>query len=109
MVAPRCWAWSAALCLGLAGFAAAQTAGDKPLTEQDLTALVQLQIDDAAITAKIQKSGLGFAADDAALARLKKAGATDAVVKAVQAAAAAPKAAAPQQAITYQNVLQLLT
>ena len=92
------------VAVAVGGLARAQ---DKPLAEKDIVSLIELQIDEAAIVAKLQKGGVNFAADDAALARLKEAGATDAVVKAVQAAAS--KKAAPGAApVTYPDVLKLL-
>jgi len=91
------------LCL-MSGVLYAQ---DKPLAEKDLQSLIQLQIDDAAIVAKLQKGGVSFAVDEAAIARLKTAGASETVIKALQGAASAkPAGGAP---ITYQDVLQLLS
>jgi hypothetical protein len=80
----------------------------RPLTEADLSKLVELQIDDAAIAAKLKAEGVGFAVDGPAVERLKKAGASDAVIAAARAAGAAPKAAGEAQAVTYQDVLKLL-
>lgn len=95
------------LCLALTGSAFAQTAG-KPLTEKDLTSLIELGIDDDAVVARIKKGGVEFKPDDAALGRLKKAGASDAVLKALQEAAKKEPASPPADAITYEQVLQLL-
>lgn len=88
---------------------ALHAADEKPLGEKDLVSLIDLQIDDAAIVAKISKGGLAFEADDAVLERLKKSGASDALLKAVRAAASAEKRTAPGHAVTYQDVLKLLS
>lgn len=79
-----------------------------PLGPADLAKLIELGIDDEAVVAKIHKDGINFAADEAALAQLKTAGASDTIVKALQAAAA-KKAEPAAQAIRYQDVLQLVT
>ena len=59
---------AALVALGAVGWAA----DVKPLAEKDLVSLIELQIDDAAIAVKLKNGGLGFTADDAALARLRK-------------------------------------
>lgn len=82
-------------------------AGDKPLAEQDIIDLVRMGIDADAIVARITKGGIGFEANDEALGRLKAANAPDAVLQAVQTAGQ-KSAAAPADAITYDQVLQLL-
>jgi len=65
-----------------------------PLSESDLTKLVELQIRDDAIVAKIEKDGINFSLDDQLKERLKKAGASDRVFAAMEKAgpAAAPAA-----------------
>src|SRR3972149_2736904 len=87
-------------------------AQSKPLSEEDLTSLLKLGIDEETIVTRVQKGGLSFAVDDATVDRLKTAGATDAVVKALQdAAKSKPKKPAPTpgaSAITYQDMLKLL-
>ena len=88
---------------------ALHAADEKPLAEKDLVSLVHLQIDDAVIVAKIKQGGLAFEPDDAALDRLKKNGASDAVLQAVRAAASPKQRTAPGQALTYQDVLKLLS
>lgn len=107
MTRTRCgsvWLLGAALALFAPATAAAQPG--KPLSEADLTKLVELKIDDAVITAKVEKAGLDFKPDAEALERLRKAGASETVLAAVRKAAPAP---APTGApVTYQDVLKLL-
>ena len=79
----------------------------KPITEKDIVALVQLGIDEQAIVGSISRGTLDFDADDAALQRLKDAGASDGVLQALRDASKRP-AAAPAQAITFDQVLQLV-
>lgn len=72
-----------------------------PLSESDLAKLVELQIGDDAIVAKIQRDGLRFAMSGELRDRLKKAGASDRVLTAMEKAlgttrpAAESKEAAP--------------
>ncbi len=80
----------------------------QPLTEQNLTNLIELQIDDQAIAAKLEKAGVAFPVDQATVARLKNAGASDAVIAAARAAGSAGKTTAALDAITYRDVLKLL-
>ena len=90
-----------------AGLAWSQT--PKALSEENLVTMIKLGVDDAAIGSMLQKQGIGFAVDEAALERLKKDGASEAVLAAVRKAGAPkPAAGAPDNAITYQNVLDLL-
>jgi hypothetical protein len=100
--------WSLVLALILAVSAPGQRQRSQPLTEENLTKLIELQIDDEAIASKLKKEGVGFAIDEAAIRRLRKSGASDAVIAAVQAAGAAGEAPAAGKAITYQDVLKLL-
>jgi Mg-chelatase subunit ChlD len=102
------WGW---LILGvalIAQSAVAYAANDKPVAEKDLVSLIELEIGDEAIVAKIQKGGLSFKVDDEILERLKEAGASEAVLNAVKEAKPAKPAKAPKAAITYEQVLQLL-
>jgi hypothetical protein len=82
----------------------------KPLGEADLTSMLGLGLDDETIIARIKKGGLAFELSDAALQKLKSAGATAAVVTALQEAAQAKStpAASAAGAVTYDQVLQLL-
>jgi len=83
----------------------------KPLTEKQLTTLIDTGFDDAAITDRIEKLGLAFEADDATIARLKKANASDNVLQAIQKAGQAkrsPPAAEGKTVITYDRLLVLL-
>jgi hypothetical protein len=75
------------LALGLFGAAIgiAQNEGaKKPLSEADLLKLVKADLEDEVIIALIKKRGVDFKADDEALARLKKGGASPAVLAALQ-------------------------
>jgi hypothetical protein len=83
--------------------------GTRPLTEENLTTLLQLRIDDSAITSKLKQAGITFVVDDATVERLKKAGASEVVITATRGAPTV--SAKPVQsggAITYQDVLKLL-
>jgi Mg-chelatase subunit ChlD len=86
--------------------AAAAYVAAKPLSENDVKKLIELQIGDEVIVAKLDKEGAGFSADEKVVTRLKAAGASDAVIAAVEknaktqqatgdASYAAPAAAAP--------------
>jgi hypothetical protein len=77
----------------------------KGLKEPDIAKLIELQIDDATIFKRLSASGVAFTTDQAALDRLKDAGASEAVLDAVRkaGAAVASNAAAPAVAITYQK------
>src|SRR4029078_2114714 len=83
---------------------------DRPLGEDAIVSLIDLQIEDAAIIAKVKKAGISFEPAHAALDRLSKAGASEAVLQAVQDSAKAKKkpAAAGEKAVSYQDVLKLL-
>lgn len=81
----------------------------KVLSEKDLEALVELSIPDAAVRSRIQKSGVAADVDEAALQRLQKAGATEAVLAAVREAVAAKKKSAAGPPLTYDDVLRLLS
>lgn len=91
------------LFVGFLGWSVAADA----LTEDDLSTLLKLKIKEAEIVSRIKEDGVGFAVDAAALARLKKAGATDALLAAVQKAGEA-KGGDKAQAVTYEQVIQLL-
>jgi len=93
----------------LVTLAAAQTPA-KPVSEQDVTAMLSLGLDAEAIVARVKKAGIAFEASDAALDKLKAAGATEAVLAAVKAEGAKGKSAAPAAgAVTYDQVLQMLS
>ena len=96
------------LTLCWAGLAAAQA--DKPLSEQELTALLGVGIDEAALVARVQKGGLAFEPTAGALDKLKAAGAGEALLKAVETAGKKPAAAGPPAAvpITYDQLLLLV-
>jgi Mg-chelatase subunit ChlD len=105
----KCLVGAVLLVLGLAALAPAraQAPGSKPLSEADVLKLVELGLDDEVIVARLGRAGLSFAADDAAVERLKKAGASAAVLAAVRKAGAG-NPGAPGPAVTYADVLKLL-
>src|SRR5690242_20019781 len=99
------------LCAGAVAIvvlAFARPAHAAPLSEQDLTKLIELELGEQAIVAKLQKDGVSFKVDDAAAARLKKAGASDAVINAARKAGEAKPALAGGKPVTYADVLKLL-
>lgn len=59
---------------------------NRPLTEENLTTLIQLRIDDDDIMTKLKREGITFVVDDATIDRLKKAGASDKLVAAIKSA-----------------------
>ncbi|HEX6987092.1 MAG TPA: vWA domain-containing protein, partial [Planctomycetaceae bacterium] len=97
-------AWAVILAAVVA--VSAQERGAKPLGEEDLVKLLELQVGDDAVVGRIEKGGLGFAVDEAALDRLRTAGASEAVLEVVREAAAKSKPQA--DAITYEDVRKLL-
>jgi Mg-chelatase subunit ChlD len=82
--------------------------GNTPLSEANLTKLIELQIDDDVIAAKLKKAGIDFVADPAAIERLKKSGAAESVLNAVREAGARGSLPAGGKAISYQDVVKLL-
>src|SRR4051812_35793333 len=87
-----------------------QTQGaSQPLTEDKIARMVELKIKPEVIAAMVKKQGLGFAADDAAIERLKTSGAPDVVLDAVRKAGATkPAVAPPAGPVTYRDVVELL-
>jgi WD40 repeat protein len=57
---------------------------EKPLREADVLKLVELQKEESDILARLEKSGVDFLVDEASLARLRKAGASEAVLAALR-------------------------
>jgi len=102
--------WSAVMLVTLVavGLSWGQ-ASSKPVGEQDLTSMLSLGLDDETIIARVKKTGLAFDVSDALLQKLKAAGASEAVVKSVQDAAKAKSAVPARNAVTYEQVLQMLT
>lgn len=81
-----------ALCVvGLLVASRAAMAADPPLAEEAIVSLIELQIDDDDIIAKVKKAGLAFAPDDEALQRLTDAGASEAVIEALRKAGSVKK------------------
>ena len=89
-----------ALVLGLCGLARAQNV--TPVSEADLTKLIELQVGDDAVIARVARSGVAFPVDVAALQRLRNAGASEPLLAAVQ------KAGQPVNATTYEGILKLV-
>jgi hypothetical protein len=89
-----------------------QTAFAAPLTEADVSKLLELGVDSQAIITSIHENGIGFRTDTRTLDGFKKAGASkevlDALRKAHSGPARQPATAPARAAITYQDVLRLL-
>jgi Mg-chelatase subunit ChlD len=77
-----------------------------PLTEDDIQLRLKAKLDNATITSQLDSRGIAFTADDAAISRLKQAGASDAVLEAVRKAKVTKAPAAG--ALNYDDVLRLL-
>jgi WD40 repeat protein len=71
----------------------------KPLTEADVLRLIELQKEEDAILARLEKAGVGFTVDDAVVERLRKAGASPGVLAALRWGQAAGKPGAPGKAV----------
>jgi predicted NACHT family NTPase len=56
----------------------------RPLSEADVLRLIELQKEEGAILARLDRAGVGFTVDDALLERFKKAGASPAVLAALR-------------------------
>ena len=89
-----------ALVLGLCGLARAQNV--TPVSEADLTKLIELQVGDDAVIARVARSGVAFPVDAAALQRLRNAGASESILAVVR------KAGQPANPITYEGILRLV-
>ena len=83
------------------------SAADQPLAEAGLVSLIELQIDDEVILARIKKAGLSFTADDATLKRLAEKGASQAILNAIRESGS-KRTAGAGSAITHADVLKLL-
>lgn len=64
--------------------ASAQTPSSAPITQKDVTQLLQLKTPESEIIEKIKSSGTVFVLGEEDVARLKRAGATDAVIAAMK-------------------------
>ena len=100
-----------AAALAYLGFAVAQAV--KPLDEAGIVKLIEIQFGDKGLIAKLKKDGINFTVDDASVERLKKAGASDAVLEAVREVGKKPSSAPPAapatiKAVTYDDVMQFL-
>jgi regulation of enolase protein 1 (concanavalin A-like superfamily) len=84
-------------------------AAPRPLEEKDLSLLVELKIDPAAVVSKIQAAGVATEVDEAVIARLKTSGAPETVLQALRHALAAKTKPAAAPALTYEDVLRLLS
>jgi hypothetical protein len=81
----------------------------KPLAEPELLSLLSLGLDDATVIARIKSGGLAFEPSAAVQQKLKAAGASDAVLQAVREAAQAKPAAPGINAVTFDQVVQMLS
>jgi hypothetical protein len=93
--------------------AMAVTLAGQPVAEKTLIQLIELNIDDAAIIAKIQADGVGFSAENAIIERLENAGARPKVIDAVRQAQTAAQSSTSRQSqndppISYEAVRQLV-
>ena len=102
--------WRAFLVLSLTLFAGGLAAllaqqATKPLTDQELIYLLEKKVSSKALTDMVQSYGVAFQADEGVLDRLKKAGASEALLDAIRRQAkrldlqiqgAKPKPAAPE-------------
>jgi hypothetical protein len=81
----------------------------RPLSEDDIIKLIELQIDDSAIIGKIKKEGAAFPVTDAALEKLKDAGASEKVLNALREWGK-PKSspATGGKVVSYADVVKLL-
>ena len=70
------------------------------LTQQDVIKLLELKIPEQAILDKVKDSGTAFVLGTEDIARLKKAGASDTLIAAMQATATAPATGNPASEIT---------
>src|SRR5437588_1190121 len=70
------------------------------LTQQDVIRLLDLKIPEPTIIDKVNNSGTSFVLGEADIGRLKKAGASDALIAAMQATATAPATGNPASEIT---------
>jgi len=96
------------LFFGFFGFVRPGLAADKPISEDDIVALIDLQIKDQVIVARIKEAGLAFTADDESLKRLTQKGASEEVVNALREAGKKKPAGKVPAAITYADVQKLL-
>jgi len=97
----------AILLLGICAVSAAAA----PLKEQGLNALIEAGFEEDEIVAKIEKDGIAFELNPETIERLKTAGVSDAVLKALEAASKRPASAKPDAAkplIAFDSVISLL-
>src|SRR5262245_41666792 len=96
-----------ALLVGATSLAVAQTQkAAQPLTEEQVARMVELKLKDAVVVSAIEKRGVAFTVDGAAIERLKSAKVPDAVLDAIRKAGTPKSQAKP---VTYQDVVDLLT
>jgi Mg-chelatase subunit ChlD len=80
----------------------------KALNEKGLLRLVELGTDESKVIANIEKQGVDFDVNDAALKQLKEGGASEAVIQAVQKAGKAVGSKKPAKAVSLNDVVELL-
>jgi hypothetical protein len=103
-------AFCVVVVLGVSGVAWGQDSRPlKPLGEADVLKLVELQIDDGCIIGRVQKTGPDFKVDEAVVARLRKAGASDAVIEALKGGKATEAVAKPDTPDPKKRTLMLWT
>jgi hypothetical protein len=89
----------------------APTLAAAPLNEKGLNALILAGFEEQEIVAKLEKDGVAFEVNDETLGRLKQAGASDAVLKAITEAGKRSKSAPAADAkpiIAFDNIVALL-
>jgi Mg-chelatase subunit ChlD len=93
-------------------FVAAGLAAAAPLQEKGVTALLEAGFEESEIIAKLETDGIAFEANAETLARLKANGASDALLKAIQAAKRPQAAPAPtptaKPLIAFESIITLL-
>jgi hypothetical protein len=94
--------------LGIASSLLATPGAAAELTENDLTTLLKLGIAETAVLSRVEQAGLGFTVDEAALTRLKEAGASETLLQGLRKAGEAKPAGTSGTPISYDDVLQLL-
>jgi hypothetical protein len=78
--------WARALLLALTVVVGAGAQAGRPLSESEVATLLDLQIGEPTILSKIQRDGVCFVADEAAIDRLRVAGASKTLIAAVRRA-----------------------
>src|SRR5262245_1359617 len=80
----------------------------QPKTEAQIVRMIELKVKGEVVASLIQKQGIDFVADEAAIERLKKAGASDVVLDAVRRASAQKPDAVNNGPVTFQDIVERL-